>query len=241
MNLLPGFLILFITCHLRLVQALAANFYGIALEPHAPIIKFDITVLIPNTSSNPLMVNNIQAFWPGLEPDPSSALYQQVITNQGGGPEDGTSCHFGAALYPGDTLTTLFRWNPMSQNWFDNWLLQPGEKGHAAGETPTGGGLITDGHFDTAYKNSHYSPFKQALIMIELQRQGVWDWGQIIWSNIVIEAQTTSTDWCAGNWEGWRGPDNKFEWNNTEPVATYNAQLNTTTCYIAEIVFISPN
>ncbi len=39
MNLLPGFLILFITCHLRLVQALAANFYGIALEPHAPIIK----------------------------------------------------------------------------------------------------------------------------------------------------------------------------------------------------------
>lgn len=161
------------------------------------------------------MAKEVQAFWPGLEPDPVSALYQQVITNQGGGPGEvshsnlgspveskliccsGICCHFGAArkypreygsnfadmvfsyrpaknlrtpqrskttseferelyqltfiVYPGDTITTLFRWNPMTQNWFDNWLLQPGVQGNAAGETPLGGGLITDGHFDTAY------------------------------------------------------------------------------------------
>lgn len=32
------------------------------------------------------MAQEVQAFWPGLEPDPVSALYQQVVTNQGGGP-----------------------------------------------------------------------------------------------------------------------------------------------------------
>ncbi|KAF8856050.1 hypothetical protein BDZ45DRAFT_692161 [Acephala macrosclerotiorum] len=207
--------LLFITCLVRLGLAqVNTSFYGVTLAPHAPITKFDIAFIIPNASTNPLMAQEVQAFWPGLEPDPVSALYQQVITNQGGGPGEWYLLPFWCCappdepkliltVYPGDTITTLFRWNPPTQNWFDNWMLQPGDQGNAAGEASAGGGLITDGHFDTVYANSHFSPMEQALIIIELQGKGVWDFGEIIWLNTIVEAQTSSSDWCTGPWQIW--------------------------------------
>lgn len=36
--------------------------------------------------------------------------------------------------------------------------------------------------------------------MIELQGDATWDWGEVVWTNVVIEAQTANTDWCVGNW-----------------------------------------
>ncbi|KUJ23846.1 uncharacterized protein LY89DRAFT_744389 [Mollisia scopiformis] len=242
MNPLSHLSLLFTTYLFHLVHAANSSFYGFEIPTPGPILKFDITVLIPNTSTNPLMASQIQAFWPGLQPAPQSenVLYQQVITNQGGGPGEwyllpywcctpATNLATQRRVYPGDTLTTNFRWNAMSQNWYDNWALQPGEVGHAAGETPMGGAV------------NNFNPMQKAEVIIELQGKGVWDWGQIVWSNIIIESQTTTTSWCTGDWEVWQGADNKFQWTRTPPVATYNADFNTTTCYIGEVVFVSHN
>lgn len=37
-------------------------------------------------------------------------------------------------VYPGDTLTMQYRWNAQTEVWFENWMVNPGAEGHAAGE-----------------------------------------------------------------------------------------------------------
>ena len=47
-----------------------------------------------------------------------------------------------------------------SQTWeyYDNWLIQPGHSGNATGIKPSGGGIMIDGNFNTAYgTNTHFS------------------------------------------------------------------------------------
>jgi hypothetical protein len=37
---------------------------------------------------------------------------------------------------------------------------------------------------------------KQALLTIELQDLGTWDFGSVLWTNVILEANTTDTAWC---------------------------------------------
>lgn len=36
-----------------------------------------------------------------------------------------------------------------------------------------------------------------ALLTIELQQQGKWNFGPVEWRNILVEANTTDTEWCS--------------------------------------------
>jgi len=36
----------------------------------------------------------------------------------------------------------------------------------------------------------------QALLTIELQDLGTWDFGSVLWTNVILEANTTDTAWC---------------------------------------------
>jgi hypothetical protein len=36
----------------------------------------------------------------------------------------------------------------------------------------------------------------QALLIIEIQDAATWDFGPVEWRNILVVANTTSTDWC---------------------------------------------
>jgi hypothetical protein len=37
---------------------------------------------------------------------------------------------------------------------------------------------------------------KQALMTIELQQLGTWDFGDVVWRNVMVQANTTDTKWC---------------------------------------------
>ncbi|KAE8449421.1 hypothetical protein EG329_008029 [Mollisiaceae sp. DMI_Dod_QoI] len=229
-------------------------FYGVLIEPKSPILKFDSTIMVPAPSKQP-EEGGVIAQWVGLQPSPQ--LMQNVITNEGTNGqwafEPFFCCHLlemvhtnstllnsstqlTSQVYPGDALTTLFRWNPLCQTWYDNWLVTVGDKRHAAGELPIGGGLVL-GPFNQLYADHSTTNKPYALLQIELQQGMFWDWGTVYFRDILVEAQTQTTEWCTGSWTVYEGRDTLI-WNRTTPIATVNVGVNTTTCYVASIVFI---
>jgi hypothetical protein len=34
------------------------------------------------------------------------------------------------------------------------------------------------------------------MFTIELRGSGTWDWGEVVWQDIYIQALTTDSDWC---------------------------------------------
>lgn len=86
---------------------------------------------------------------------------------------------------PGDALTTTFDLSS-SGAWTDDWTLEPSNGKGGVSEAP--------GTF------SFTGTLTQALFAIELQTyEGVaatWDFGQLAFENITIEAETSSTSWC---------------------------------------------
>ncbi|KAH9224301.1 hypothetical protein DL95DRAFT_400819 [Leptodontidium sp. 2 PMI_412] len=82
-----------------------------------------------------------------------------------------------------------------------------------------------------------WPPLVKALLSIEVQGEGKWDFGIVEWRNIIIEAQTSETDLCT------EIPDKKddFRMQRTQPIATVNDNTNSTTCYIAYITFLGLN
>ena len=45
------------------------------------------------------------------------------------------------SVQPGDAITTIFDLYSPTGEWIDNWILEPGTAGAAAGETPSSGGI----------------------------------------------------------------------------------------------------
>ncbi|KAH7327046.1 hypothetical protein BKA65DRAFT_554606 [Rhexocercosporidium sp. MPI-PUGE-AT-0058] len=232
------------------------TFYGLEINSQAPITRFESTLLIPAVilDTDPDSVQGLRSMWPGLEPEPVSCLFQNVLSNLDLPPKDTVDnawyffpywCCAPAMdlvdnrtrLYPGDLLHNTYQWNPETKDWYQNWVVQPGELGHASGVEPLGGGLVIDGHFDTKYTEQKWPPLVKAILSIELQGEGKWDFGIVEWRNIIIEAQTRETDWCTGI------PDKKddFRMQRTQPMATVNGNTNSTTCYIAYITFLGMN
>ena len=39
-------------------------------------------------------------------------------------------------------------------------------------------------------------PLTSTLMTIELQEQGKWNFGPVEWRNILVEVNTTETEWC---------------------------------------------
>ena len=106
-------------------------------------------------------------------------------------------------MYPGDSITSTFTVDGNSV-WTDSWSLQPGPAGSAAGQTPQSG--------STSQNFGKSSPFPlidhakavaadrgaliRALLAIELQQNGLWDFGTVQWNNIAVTASTTA-GWCS--------------------------------------------
>ncbi|KAH6672280.1 hypothetical protein B0J14DRAFT_563919 [Halenospora varia] len=40
------------------------------------------------------------------------------------------------------------------------------------------------------------SPFMNAILSYEFQKNGKWDFGPVHWKGIVLEAKTSETEWC---------------------------------------------
>ncbi|KAK0113426.1 hypothetical protein ONS95_013684 [Cadophora gregata] len=230
-----------------------ATFYGIEIFPQAPITKFQSTLLIPSVTpdKDPKSVQGLRSMWPGLEPDPVSCLIQNVLSNLNQPPKPTVDnawyffpywcCNPAMDLVDDrvrrDLLQNTYQWNPETKNWYQNWLVEPGKLGHEGGVPPFGGGLVTDGHFDTKYTENNWSPLVKATLSIELQDEGKWDFGIVEWRNVIIEAETNETEWCVNILD----KDDKFEMQRTQPIATVNGNTNKTTCYIAYITFLGPN
>ncbi|KAL2060633.1 hypothetical protein VTL71DRAFT_9274 [Oculimacula yallundae] len=232
------------------------SFYGLEINAQAPITKFETTLLIPSVTPDhdPKSVQGLRSMWPGLEPDPVSCLFQNVLSNLDLPPkktEDNAWYFFPywccapaqdlvddrTRLYPGDLIQNTYQWNPETQDWYQNWVIQPGKLGHAGGVQPLGGGLVTDGHFDTKYTEEKWPRMKKALLMIELQGEGKWDFGVVEWRNVLIEAQTRETAWCTEILD----EKDDFRMVRTQPIVTVNGNTNSTTCYVAFITFLGLN
>jgi len=98
---------------------------------------------------------------------------------------------------------------------------------------------------------------KQALMTIELQQLGTWDFGDVVWRNIMVQANTTDAKWCMQfvsplcllhsqcktKLTNTRGPqdvnDAAFNYTFTPPTVT--TLENTTICYIAQLTFHQPS
>jgi hypothetical protein len=49
-------------------------------------LQFESTLILPAGSPDKTPANDVQAFWPGMEPASMNGVLQNVITTQGGGP-----------------------------------------------------------------------------------------------------------------------------------------------------------
>ncbi|KAG9239090.1 hypothetical protein BJ875DRAFT_436897 [Amylocarpus encephaloides] len=90
-------------------------------------------------------------------------------------------------VYPGDAITSTFTVDGNSV-WTDSWSLQPGPAGSAAGQTPQSG--------STSQNFADRGALIRALLAIELQQNGQWDFGTVQWNNIAVTASTTA-GWCS--------------------------------------------
>jgi hypothetical protein len=210
---------------------------------NAPIYRFESTLIIPPPSpSSP--DKHLAAIWPGIQ---SKDLLQNVLTNQRiGGSRPGEwnllpffCCHPAGnfsreyEVSPGDALSTQYIWDKLNNKYVDSWSLVIGSEGFKAGKKGFTGGTVYDQKLATSDKDSEPpEQYHQASLSIELQGQGVWNWGPVIWRNIIIMAKTTEQAWC-------NEPKSKdFKYNMTTPVATTDNGI--TTCYIAKVVMQEP-
>jgi hypothetical protein len=71
--------------------------------------QFESTLILPAGSPDKTPANDVQAFWPGMEPASSGAVFQNVITNQGGGPSEWYLLPFYCCKY---VFLSLFSFSP---------------------------------------------------------------------------------------------------------------------------------
>jgi hypothetical protein len=222
------------------------TFYSFSFAAKAPILRFESTLLVPTASPDISANGNVQAVWPGLQTD---TLLQNVLTNQGGdGPHQWGHLPFaccgpalnlmdgGIQVYPGDSITNIYLWDIPADKWLDSWAVTPGTEGSQAGEKAFHGGLTFDQKSvfkpDNAQKLTPRA-YDTAVLAIELQGLGTWDFGPVHWRNIVIEASTTETEWCMG----FVGSGN-LDWEASTP--RVNTEGSVTTCYVASFIFKAP-
>ncbi|KAF4631836.1 hypothetical protein G7Y89_g6289 [Cudoniella acicularis] len=212
------------------------TFYSTTFYPQAPVVRFESTMIIPASSPDPIQNGHVQAVWPGVN---NKTLLQNVMTNTGGVGEwftfpffcCTTSGHLAnqSQVYPGDSLTTTYLWDQAHNKWLDSWVSSPGDAGVQAGSTGFIGGIT----FDPNIAPGHDVAMDTASLNIELQDGSTWDFGPIIWQNILVVAQTTDDSWCTK-------PSVTDNMNFQMSVPTSNTANGTTTCYIASMVFTSP-
>ncbi|RDL39728.1 Uncharacterized protein BP5553_04068 [Venustampulla echinocandica] len=197
--------------------------------PGVPITRYAATVVVPAVSPGP----GYHAVWPGLENNNAGFVYQSVISDSKGvgswqfwveyccNPDYKANS---IKVYPGDTITSVFTVDG-GGIWTDAWSLVPGATGLAAGQKAQSGS--TSNNFDSQ------GALTQAVLAIELQKGGKWDFGPIQWSNIAITASTT-TSWCADSYAVM--PEFQYSISG----GTSSTSGGSTTCSYPSVLFKSP-
>jgi hypothetical protein len=85
-------------------------------------------------------------------------------------------------------MTTDFELDTETGKWIDNWTLEPGSAGQAAGEKESSGGV------NIGFPKQ--GPLTDTLFEIELQNGAIWDFGPVTFENIIMEVNSTDTAWC---------------------------------------------
>ncbi|KUJ21840.1 uncharacterized protein LY89DRAFT_729341 [Mollisia scopiformis] len=159
----------------------------------AGITKFQVTMIVPSISRG----LGSHGVWPGLQNDDDTFVFQSVVSDSR---VPGTWQFFveyccnpdyqatSVRVYPGDSITSTFSVGANAQ-WTDTWSISPGAAGRAAGATAQSG--------SSGNSFSNRGTIDKAVLSIELQNSGVWDFGQVQWSSLSITASTTQS-WCNG-------------------------------------------
>jgi len=209
--------------------------YALFYVPGANITKLESTFTVPPLSTT----GGFHALWPGLEPTAENFVYQNVIDDD---QPDGTwgystwEVESGyidgpvTTVYEGDVISSTFTLNPTTAVWTDVTSIVPGSAGVNAGETASGSTTTTviDANFPGI------GPLTQALFVIELQDNAVWDFGRFYWQDITMVAATSETSWCTSPIVS-----PSFTYTTSTPVITVNGASST--CYIANMIFVSPD
>lgn len=72
--------------------------------------------------------------------------------------------------------------------WLDSWTLATANEAVKAGKSGFTGGLIYDPKTGGGKGN-----YTHAILAIELQGLGKWDWGAFTWRNVIVQARTKET------------------------------------------------
>ncbi|KAF8857719.1 hypothetical protein BDZ45DRAFT_690650 [Acephala macrosclerotiorum] len=163
--------------------------YAIFFSPSAPIIHFQNTLLTPTNPQG----TNTRAVWSGLQPSSGSFVYQTVIQSTPGAwwiapqvcctPQQILSPRI--QLSPADTLKSTFELQSDGHVKV-SWL------GNPSGGTAFSGSAVMD---PNAYRNG--GPLNHAVFSIEPQSPAsVWDFGNVVFKDIVVTAQTAGIGWC---------------------------------------------
>ncbi|KAL5327522.1 hypothetical protein ACEPPN_005221 [Leptodophora sp. 'Broadleaf-Isolate-01'] len=188
------------------------SFNAIWINTPGRITRFESTIIVPAVSParNVSSGQALRSVWAGLQSADLPRVLQNVIDS---------------LSRPSQDLATIrARRNPQSAEYFDNWLIKPGPAGNVSGVHPNGGGITTNGGFNKTYSWSTANGLAPAS----------GDFGVVKWKNIIVEAETNSTEWCTKLPDG----NGQFKWTRSDPVATVDPDRNTTTCYFASFTFL---
>ncbi|KAF8850318.1 hypothetical protein BDZ45DRAFT_751865 [Acephala macrosclerotiorum] len=216
MKILTSFLPIFVGLVPFLIKAQIENlrFFGLWLGagPQANILEFRSTLIIPTGLPDSVLENGVQAFWPGLEPSRANSVFQNVITNGDAVGEWSQlpfyCCKHGTVspgsrqqsavhdLYPGDRVTNTFTLNENTLKWYNTYTITPGAVGNTAGQKIYSNGFDFDPNTVAADNTTLGEQYTAALMTIELQGNGNWNWGAVEWRDILHRSNTTETSWC---------------------------------------------
>lgn len=73
--------------------------------------------------------------------------------------------------------------------WLDSWTLATANEAVKAGKSGFTGGLVYD-----PKTGGGKGSYTHAILAIELQGLGKWDWGAFTWRNVIVQAKTKETE-----------------------------------------------
>jgi hypothetical protein len=113
--------------------------------------------------------------------------------------------------------------------WSSTWFLEPGVISKDVGIEERSGRVKVD------LEDMENVALTDVIFEIELQEMATWDFGPVLWRDIWIEVNSSTTSWCQDSRLGVYN----FWHEMADPVATLNVN-GSSSCYIASLSFVLP-
>ncbi|KAN0113184.1 hypothetical protein V8E51_006135 [Hyaloscypha variabilis] len=221
MKLSVTFFVLFACCAIEVPSN--AN-YAVIFNAQARITALSYQLNIPAVSPDISNSGDAQAMWAGLTTADALTIFQNVVENQDGGPHT----WFMEAAFccsPYTVLDTPGQGDGQDPGWHGSFYAVR----NSGDNLPP---LVQDVSLDLA-TDPLPSPLTQVMFVIELQGSGTWDWGEVEFHDISIQALTTDTAWCTGAFA-----NSQFEVAMDLPTVQVDGEF--TLCSIERIHFCGP-